>query len=420
MESNRDEAERCFEIAVTALRNNHTDKAQRFLEKAYKLFPTEKTKALLESIAQNGQAFGQSDPSRTSDGSGARHRKPAEGENATGEKAADAPKPYTSDQLEAVKRIKRCKDYYEILGLSRDASEEDLKKAYRKLALKFHPDKNHAPGATEAFKAIGNAYAVLSNADKRRQYDQFGEERAHPSRHGHSQDYNRGFEADISPEDLFNMFFGGGFPSSNVHVYSNGRMRYNYNQRPERREQQGDGGLALFVQLMPILILIVVSALSQMMVSSPPYSLSVRPSVGHTHKRLTGTLKVAYYVGEHFAEEYSGNNLKNMESSVEDDYISNLRNNCWKEKQQKEGLLYRARYFGDSSAARLKDVPTERGWFKVMKMLYNKRILHGSFMLLERDVKRQIKRLRVLRPATPSHARESGSKPEKLHCCTSF
>lgn len=60
--------------------------------------------------------------------------------------------------------------------------------------------------------AIGNAYAVLSNADKRRQYDQYGEERIHPSRHRD----NRDFEADISPEDLFNMFFGGGFPTSEL------------------------------------------------------------------------------------------------------------------------------------------------------------------------------------------------------------
>ena len=68
------------------------------------------------------------------------------------------------------------KDYYEILGVPRSASDEDIKKAYRKLAMEFHPDRN--PGkekwANEKFKAINEAYGVLGNPDKRKQYDQFG------------------------------------------------------------------------------------------------------------------------------------------------------------------------------------------------------------------------------------------------------
>jgi DnaJ family protein B protein 12 len=57
-------------------------------------------------------------------------------------------------------RVRKCHDYYEILGVAKDSGDTELKKAYRKLALQFHPDKNKAPGAAEAFKAIGNAFAV--------------------------------------------------------------------------------------------------------------------------------------------------------------------------------------------------------------------------------------------------------------------
>ena len=83
---------------------------------------------------------------------------------------------YTQEQVEAVKRIRKCKNYYEILGVSKDLSESELKKSYRKLALAFHPDKNSAPGASEAFKAVSNTYAVLSDAEKKRQYDLYGDE----------------------------------------------------------------------------------------------------------------------------------------------------------------------------------------------------------------------------------------------------
>ncbi|NXD44255.1 DJB12 protein, partial [Copsychus sechellarum] len=213
MESNRDEAERCISIALAAAKANQPDKARRFLEKAQRLYPSQRVRALLESLNKSEQpANGQSQSKEPTNP----HFRKMSGDfpSANGEAGGEAPKGYTQDQLDAVKRVKQCKDYYEILGVNREASDEDLKKAYRKLALKFHPDKNHAPGATEAFKAIGNAYAVLSNPEKRKQYDQFGDEKLNPARHGHSHDFHRGFEADISPEDLFNMFFGGGFPSS--------------------------------------------------------------------------------------------------------------------------------------------------------------------------------------------------------------
>lgn len=70
------------------------------------------------------------------------------------------------------------------------------------------------------------------------------------------------------------------------------------------------------------------------MITLPHSGLLSRRSAGYSQKRLTENLKVPYYVGEQFSKEFTGVNLKNLERTVEDDYISNLRNNCWKEKQQ--------------------------------------------------------------------------------------
>ena len=66
------------------------------------------------------------------------------------------------------------KDYYDILGVKKDASDAEIKRAYRKLAAKYHPDVNHEPGAEQKFKDINEAYETLSDAQKRSQYDQFG------------------------------------------------------------------------------------------------------------------------------------------------------------------------------------------------------------------------------------------------------
>ena len=108
------------------------------------------------------------------------------------------------------------RDYYEVLGVQRGATKEQIKSAYRKLALEFHPDRNKSPEAEERFKEVSEAYAVLSDDEKRSQYDAHGREGVYQK---YSQeDIFRG--VDFSEffrgrgfggfDDIFAQFFGGG------------------------------------------------------------------------------------------------------------------------------------------------------------------------------------------------------------------
>ncbi|PYE56526.1 molecular chaperone DnaJ [Deinococcus yavapaiensis] len=97
-------------------------------------------------------------------------------------------------------------DYYELLGVPRDASADDIKKAYRKLALQYHPDRNKEEGAQEKFAQINAAYAALSDPEKRAHYDRFGSE---PSAAGMPGAGGFG-DPNFDPFDLFEQMFGGG------------------------------------------------------------------------------------------------------------------------------------------------------------------------------------------------------------------
>lgn len=120
--------------------------------------------------------------------------------------------------------ILRCKDYYEVLRITKEATDTEIKRSYKKLALQLHPDKNRAPRAVEAFKALGNAAGVLTDPEKRKHYDMFGSnpDKGASRRHYHTNhEYEHayrgagsGFDSDFSAEELFNMFFGNGFPQS--------------------------------------------------------------------------------------------------------------------------------------------------------------------------------------------------------------
>ncbi len=142
------------------------------------------------------------------------------------------------------------KDYYEILGVPKNASDEDIKKAYRKLALKYHPDRNpNNKEAEERFKEISEAYAVLSDKEKRKQYDTFG---------------MSGFQQRYTEEDIFRGFnigdlfrdlgFGSGDIFSTIfgrQTGRGGRQRRQYYDFGDyiSRERQPEGGLDLNYEL---------------------------------------------------------------------------------------------------------------------------------------------------------------------------
>ena len=282
MESNRDEADKCLELALKFIREGNKEKAEKFVLKAEKLFPSRRIQEVLnlvqqmdasqEETAPPHKRFGHQSESKT--GGGEHDNEEATTSNAN----------YTQEQVESVKKIRKCKNYYEILGVSKDCSESELKKSYRKLALAFHPDKNKAPGASEAFKAIGNAYAVLSDTEKKRQYDLYGDEEPARSRRSHHHgfyeydDPSHGFQADMTAEEIFNMFFGGGMPGSSVYVRRGGRWHRHgagggggeshHGQHHHSSQYDNSTNFSAIFQLMPILLLILVSMLSSLLVST--------------------------------------------------------------------------------------------------------------------------------------------------------
>jgi len=115
------------------------------------------------------------------------------------------------------------RDYYDALGVSKDASSDDIKRAYRKLALQYHPDRNKSPDAAEKFKEISEAYAVLSNDEKRSQYDRFGH--AGIDQRYTTEDIFRG----VDFEDIFrDLGFGFGGFDNIFDIFFGGRRRPRY------------------------------------------------------------------------------------------------------------------------------------------------------------------------------------------------
>ncbi|KAL5506862.1 hypothetical protein EMCRGX_G008612 [Ephydatia muelleri] len=337
---NRDEALRCLKLARVALAEGNKAKAKRLAEKSRQMCHTDECDEFIRSLDDVAEPKTSPSPTHQRQTKAAGHT--TEDDSAKGDDVD-----YTVDQKAAVERILSCKDFYEILGVSRDATDTDLKKQYRKLALQFHPDKNHAPRAEEAFKAIGNAYAILSDKVKREQYDQYGEEGINPSSRV-SHQYSRGFEADISADDLFRVFFGGGssifYRPGEAEYYQMNRHphhpqhhhhhRHHHHHSRHSGHQGNESEPSPFIQLLqlsPIILLVTVTLLSQLFaqVLQPSQLFALQKTGVYTERRETQQDSLTYFIMKSAVEELKiPDKLAELESQVLVTYVSKYREEC--------------------------------------------------------------------------------------------
>jgi len=401
MDSNKDEALKCLAIAQKHRNAGNLASARRFCQKSLNLFSTPEGTRLLEIVdseiaseasssastsSGTGSSGGFSTSTEThSSSSGTRHRHTestakangsANGTAKGGSDANEKKREYTPEQAAVVKRIRSCKvtEYYEILSLKRDCEEADVKKAYRKLALSLHPDKNGAPGADEAFKMVSKAFQVLSDPQKRAAFDQHGSDpemrsSGMPSFSRGSPGFAQGpFEGEISPEELFNMFFGGGGgfggggfggggPMFTASFGPGGFRTHSMRTNMPRREAAAENNQprSVFLQLLPIFILLgftFLNALPSLFSSTP--TPDPRFSFAHTSRynveRATNGLGIKYHVnsaefsGHPIAAELARNEnrpgpeLRRFENIVERVYTQDLYSQCQRGVDRKERL----------------------------------------------------------------------------------
>lgn len=102
-----------------------------------------------------------------------------------------------------------------------------------------------------------------------------------------------------------------------------------------------------FIQLLPVLVIVIISVITQLLATNPPYSLFYKSAMGYTISRETQNLQVPYFVDKNFDKVYRGASLRELEKTIEKDYIDYIQTSCWKEKQQKSELTNLAGLYRD-------------------------------------------------------------------------
>jgi curved DNA-binding protein CbpA len=370
-----EEAARALELGKKAVDAGQWEKAIKMLEKSIRMRKTVEAETLL-TCAKKGQARAQAKTAApepvTPNGHG--FTAPAASSSPA---PADA-RPFTKEQEEACHVIIRSKTHYETLSIERTANADEIKKAYRKLALKFHPDKNSAPNADEAFKKISKAFKILLDPDERAHYDRYGDrEEVAPGRshqHGGFQQH-AGFD-DMDADEFLRFFMGGFGPNVRVHQFG-GARRGGFGPGAHY-QNRGNGAEASFsIQSLLSLFIMFVFLLSSWTAapdsssasrnSGATTAYSLFPDKQHSILRKTSmhgvVSDIPYYVDPRFASTIgrSPRDLYYVERDVESSLHQTLKEKCLSETTFKAQELNRARASGDKralDAATKMDTPT--------------------------------------------------------------
>ncbi|OAK99731.1 DUF1977-domain-containing protein [Phaeosphaeriaceae sp. SRC1lsM3a] len=287
---------------------------------------------------------------------------------------------FTVEQKAAVIRVKKCSPtaYYEILGLEAvksTCSDSDIKKAYRKLSLLTHPDKNGYDGADEAFKMISKAFQVLSDPDKKKKFDAYGGDPdarftpptggggAGPFGGGGGFPRGGGFQEEMTPEELFRQFFGGAFggpfggmdtgpgfvfnlgggPGIRVHQFGGGAPR----RRPGTAQPPGSEPqpslTSTLSNLLPLLFLFVLPLLSSLFGGSStaagPSMVFEQPRHPQTKERISSRLKIHYFVDPREVHDYNPKKWRSLDAEAENQYVHGLNVRCQNEQMQQRRMM---------------------------------------------------------------------------------
>ncbi|GAB2266652.1 hypothetical protein Dimus_001646 [Dionaea muscipula] len=332
MDSNKDEALKCISIAKEAIASGNKERALKFTRIAQRLnnsLPVDDLFASCEKLDSEDPGPSQNANHVDRNQIGSSTGKSEEAATMNGEYS------YTDEHVQLIRQINKHKDYYAVLGVEKTCSVEEVRKAYRRLSLKVHPDKNKAPGAEEAFKKVSKAFKCLSEEESRRQYDQMGPAEDFEYNQQHTVRRRRGaangfYEDEFDPDEIFRAFFGQRNVFGNTHVFRTGGM--GTQQRAGANE--GRPSFVAFLQLLPFLVIILLAYLP---FSEPEYSL--QKNYTYQIPRVTERYGVEFYVKSlDFDRSYPvGSAVRiNIEDNVIQEYKSLLRHYCHVELQRRQ------------------------------------------------------------------------------------